>query len=88
LQLRNQPSATALSLARIPLGTPLAVLGRNGSGTWVEVVFQGQNGWVSAAFIVLSKNGRPAAIGDLPIANGEPNTFGTGTPTATPTGVG
>ena len=88
LQLRNQPSITALSLARIPLGTPLAVLGRNGAGNWVEVQYQGQNGWVATGYIVLTKSGRPALVGDLPIVNGEPNSFGTGTPTATPTGVG
>jgi len=88
LQFRATPSANGQSLGLIPLDTQLPVLGRNGNGTWIQVQFQGQTGWVDGAFVSLTKNGRKISAGELPIVNGETNTFGTGTPTATTTGVG
>ena len=88
MQLRSTPSANGQSLGLIPLDTQLPILGRNGAGTWILVQFQSQTGWVDSDYVSVTKNGRKIAIGDLPIVNGEPNTFGTGTPTTTPTGVG
>ncbi|MHB8624898.1 MAG: DUF4397 domain-containing protein [Aggregatilineales bacterium] len=88
LQFRATPSANGQSLGLIPLDTQLPILGRNGNGSWIQVQFQGQTGWVDSAFVSVTKNGRKTSVGDLPVVNGEPNTFGTGTPTSTPTGVG
>jgi uncharacterized protein YraI len=88
LQLRGTPSVNGQSLGLIPLDTQLPVLGRNGNGSWIQVQYQDQTGWVDSDFVSVTKNGRKISIGDLTIVNGEPNTFGTGTPTTTPTGVG
>lgn len=88
LQLRSTPSANGQSLGLIPLDTQLPILGRNGNGSWIQVQFQSQTGWVDSGYVSITKNGRKISIGDLTIVNGEPNTFGTGTPTTTPTGVG
>ncbi len=88
LQFRRDPSATSESLGLIPAGTQLPVLGRNGAGSWIQVTYQAQTGWVNAAYVSLTKNGRAIRAGDLAITTGEKNTFGTGTPTPTPTGAG
>ncbi len=88
LQFRRDPNVNAQSLGLIPTGAQLSVLGRNGSGQWIQVTYQGQTGWVDALYVTIAKNGKPVKMTDITITNGEINTFGTPTVTATPTGAG
>ncbi len=88
LQLRRDPTATAESLGLVPGNSQVDVLGRNGAGSWIQVSFNGNTGWVSSSFVKVTRNGRAYSIKDLKIVNGEPDTFGTTTPTTTPVGAG
>jgi hypothetical protein len=88
LQLRREPNQNAESLGLIPGNSVVNVLGRNGAGSWIEISFEGKTGWANATFLKVSRNGRPYAVKDLKITNGEPDTFGTTTPTPTPVGAG
>jgi len=88
LQLRRDPTVTAESLGLVPGNSQVDVLGRNGAGSWIQVRFNGNTGWVSSSFVKITRNGRAYAIKDLKIVNGEKDTFGTTTPTGTPVGAG
>lgn len=90
LNLRDQPNETALVRASVPSGSQLTVLGRNGAGTWLNVVVKSPTGdiagWVAAQFIrVTTAQGVPVEIGQVPIVSGEPDTFNPNAPAATPT---
>ena len=82
LNLRRTPDTNAEVLAQIPMGANMQVLSRSGSDAWLEVEFEGTTGWVASLYTVLSFNGRPIAITDIPV-NATFNA--TATPTATPT---
>ncbi len=88
LQFRRDPNANAESLGLIPTGTELDVLGRNGGGSWLQVTYQANTGWVNAAFVKVTKAGKAVSIGDIKITNGDKDTFGTTTPTLTPAAAG
>ena len=51
LNLRQYPSTEAPILAQIPRGAQITVYGRNNG--WLATEFNGQNGFVSAEFVVL-----------------------------------
>jgi hypothetical protein len=85
LQLRRLPDTNAESLALIPSGSEVEVLGRNGAGTWLEIKFNNITGWANANFLNVTRNGRIYPIKDLKVTNGDIDTFGTTTPTVTPT---
>jgi hypothetical protein len=84
LQLRRTPDITAESLALLPLGTRLVVLektqvesrgglvGEPSSLIWLYVRFTTESGtltgWVNSQFVLLSQNGRPFALDDVPTA--------------------
>lgn len=57
LQFRRDPSATSESLGLIPSGTQLIVTGRDTTGEWLFVEFEGQTGWIARAFTRLTFNG-------------------------------
>ncbi|MBE2182545.1 MAG: DUF4397 domain-containing protein [Anaerolineae bacterium] len=76
LHLRRSPSAGGESLGLIPAGTQLPVLGQLDTGEWYEVEFNGQRGWISAAYVSLSFNGNRFAPEQVPV-------LATPTPTAT-----
>jgi uncharacterized protein YraI len=63
LNLRPEPSTTRRPIAVIPRGTTIDVLGRNEAARWLSVVYRGQQGWVSAYYVVLA-SGQPS---DLPV---------------------
>ncbi len=58
LHLRRQPSAGAESLALIPASTVLELQGITASGHWFKASYQGDEGWVAAMYLVLSKDGQ------------------------------
>ena len=70
LHLRRYPDAAARSLALLPSGAVLRLEGVTESGGWYKVQYQGEAGWVAAAYLLLSKDGiryAPAQLeGQLP----------------------
>jgi uncharacterized protein YgiM (DUF1202 family) len=55
LNVRNGPNLGNTALEHIKLGTVVTVLGRNNTGTWLEVrTSQGAVGWVAALWVKLS----------------------------------
>jgi uncharacterized protein YraI len=53
--LRAEPAASAARLAIIPFNTELAVNARNADGTWVQVTYDGETGWVLANLLFFSQ---------------------------------
>ena len=66
LNMRSRASTRGSILAVIPRFTSVDIVGRNSSGQWLKVFYDGVAGWVSADFIRML-NG--AQISDLPIVN-------------------
>lgn len=66
VNLRNSPSTTADVLQVVAYQTPLTVLGRNQSGSWLYISVNGATGWVAGEFIDVG-----GVISRLPIFNGE-----------------
>jgi uncharacterized protein YraI len=85
LQLRRQPDATSESLALIPSGTELPVLGRNGDGNWLQVRFEDKEGWVNSQYVTVTKGGKSLNIADITVVTGEKDTSGSATPGPSPT---
>ncbi len=85
LQLRNLPNATAESLALVPAGTELPVLGRNGDGNWLMVRFEDKEGWINSQYVTVTKAGRPFKIADITNVTTEKDTVGIATPGPSPT---
>jgi hypothetical protein len=63
LRLRAQPSTTAPILLTIPVRTYVPVYGRDFSGTFIKVGYNGLIGWVAVSFTRLNN----ATIGTLPV---------------------
>jgi uncharacterized protein YraI len=53
--LRAEPATSATRLAIIPFNTQLAVNARNADGTWVQVTYDGETGWVLASLLFFSQ---------------------------------
>lgn len=58
LHLRRYPDATSESLALIPPDTALRLDGITETGDWYKVSYDGEDGWVAAAYLILSMDGR------------------------------
>jgi uncharacterized protein YraI len=78
LHLRRRNNEQAESLALLPNGTMMVVTGRSTDDLWYQVTYQGQPGWVSSQYVVLTFNGQPYERENLPVIH-------TSTPTPTPT---
>ncbi|PJF42444.1 MAG: hypothetical protein CUN50_04070 [Candidatus Thermofonsia Clade 1 bacterium] len=74
LHLRRNPDASSESLALIPSGTQLPVLGRNGPGTWLQVEYNGVRGWINASFVSVTRGGRAFKIAEIANVTDEPDT--------------
>lgn len=59
---RSAPGEGSSVLAQIPYQTALEVTGRNADNTWVQVNFNGQNGWVAARLGSLSADLNAAPV--------------------------
>lgn len=65
VNIRNAPNVTAPVVARLPLNSTAAVLGRNYDSTWWQVSYNGIVGWVSAPYAPLLPG---ADVGRIPIS--------------------
>jgi hypothetical protein len=63
LRLRSAPNYVSPTITSLPLGTEVAVLGRNAARTFVKVNCNGTVGWLSAYYVRLSAGG----VGALPV---------------------
>ncbi len=67
LQLRRTPDANSESLNLVPNGTQLIVTSRTATGEWLNVTFEGESGWISSLYVVLTFNGDTININDIPV---------------------
>jgi hypothetical protein len=65
LQLRRDPDAASESMALIPAGSELSVIGRNGDGNWLKVKFEDKEGWINSQFVTVTKAGKAYKIPDI-----------------------
>lgn len=70
LHLRRNADNVSESIALIPNGTLLIVSARSGNGEWLQVTFEGLEGWISSNFVRLSFNGRPFDLVEVPVVTG------------------
>jgi len=45
----------------------LVVSGRVEDESWLQVSYDGQTGWVSSAYVALTRNGQPYELLDVPV---------------------
>jgi uncharacterized protein YraI len=62
VRLRSGPGTTFDTLTRVPFNTIVRAVGRNASNTWLQVVYEGQTGWVAAQYGQLD-----GSINSLPV---------------------
>lgn len=67
LQFRRLPDEQSESLNLIPSGTRLIVDARTQDATWLKTTFEGEEGWVSSQFVVISFNGQFVEVTDVPV---------------------
>lgn len=67
LHLRRQADPASESLDLIPSGTQVLVVGRSALSDWLEVEFEGQTGYISAQYVVLTYNGNQVDILSVPV---------------------
>jgi len=82
LNVRSGPGMGYPVIAKVPTGTVLPVLGRNGTGDWMEVttsVAAVGTGWVSSAYVRLSQS-----AGALPVVTRSNPLLPDQTPTVAP----
>ena len=84
LHLRRRDNAQSESLALIPNGTAMIVLGRNEAGDWLQVDFQGTTGWVAVPYVRVSYNEDTIDVFTIPLVGVSVS----GTPGAPNSGVG
>ncbi|MBZ0298509.1 MAG: SH3 domain-containing protein, partial [Anaerolineae bacterium] len=73
LNLRRSPDSNAEVLAQIPSGTRVIVSERTEDARWLNVAYEGVEGWIAAqtdtaVFVRLSFNGGAFNIEDIPVA--------------------
>lgn len=68
LHLRRNPDAASESLNLIPSGTRIVVSGRTADTIWLQVTFEGTEGWIATQYVDLTFNGERADVIDIPIA--------------------
>ncbi|MGQ9887708.1 MAG: DUF4397 domain-containing protein [Aggregatilineales bacterium] len=81
LNLRRTPDINAEVIAPILSGTQVVVSARTGDGRWLQVTYEGQEGWIAArtdtaVFVTLSFNGQRFELANVPLAPGEVDTLG------------
>ena len=70
LNFRPRPDTEWAPTAELPNGTQVVVVGRTADGEWLEVVFEGENGWISTDFVTLTFNDRPQELLEIPVTLG------------------
>lgn len=63
LNLRSEASRRSAILAELPRAAQVEITGRDSTGSWLQVNYDGKNGWVSRSYVSTS-----ATTTDIPIA--------------------
>lgn len=63
VKLRNAASLQGAELGEIPSGTSLVIEGRNTTGAWYLVTYNGQQGWIYSPYVTLTEG----TVSDLQI---------------------
>lgn len=90
LNFRRDPSEQSEVIGQIPSGTRLVVSQRSGDGNWLNVTFEGVDGWIAARkdqaeFVNLTFNEQAFELLDVPIVEGDEDSARfTPTPTLPP----
>ena len=71
LHLRRSPDAASESLNLIPSGTRVIASARTTEGNWLQVTFEGQEGWIASEYIDLTFNGEGVEVEEVPLAEAE-----------------
>jgi uncharacterized protein YraI len=82
LHLRRRANTAGESLALLPNDTQVLVNGQTTDDAglvWLQVSYEGQDGWVSSEYVLLTFNGRAYNLADVPLID-----LTTPTPTETP----
>jgi uncharacterized protein YraI len=74
LNLRRTPSDQAEVIQRIPTGSRVIIEGRTADGEWLLTSFEGDSGWVSSDFLILTFNEEAAEVESIPIVETETET--------------
>lgn len=77
VNLRTGPGTNYALISTMPPATQVPVTGRNANGSWYQVVFNGQQGWASAQYLLTS------CVGGVPVITG-PSAPAAPTPAPTP----
>jgi uncharacterized protein YgiM (DUF1202 family) len=77
LNLRRNPDENSEVLAQIPGGSQVIITARTEDEQWLQTSYEGAEGWIAAGtetfnFIVLTFNGRPATVTDVPLEGEAP----------------
>ena len=64
VNLRSSPSRAGAVLGLLPQGAQADILGRNSTGTWIQVNYNGTIAWVSASFVNL-----PVSTSEIPLSS-------------------
>ncbi len=80
VNFRNGPSTSAGVITGLGANTAVVLTGRNGEGTWLQAVYNGQTGWLFAALVRVSGDKNALAV--------VPGTEAAATTTSTTTSTG
>jgi uncharacterized protein YgiM (DUF1202 family) len=77
LNLRRNPDENSEVLAQVPGGSQVIITARTDDEQWLQTSYEGVEGWIAAGtdtfnFIVLTFNGRPATVSDIPLEGEAP----------------
>jgi hypothetical protein len=77
VNLRTGPSTNYAIIATMPPAVQVPVTGKNANGSWYQVVYNGQQGWAAAQYLLTS------CVGGVPVVNA-PSAPAAPTPAPTP----
>ncbi len=80
VNLRSEPSLTALVVMKVPFGASVDMISYDG-GDWAKVSYQGQEGYINAMYLSVDK---PVPIEEQPAIEVTPKPVKTPKPTKTP----
>lgn len=67
LNVRSAPTTSGLVLTKITRGQVYSVIGKNPDSSWVKLSINGQQGWASAAYLVVSNIGGVPVVDTAPV---------------------
>jgi uncharacterized protein YraI len=82
LAVRSGPGGDYPLIGSLPSGTTIPVIGKNADGSWLQVTYEGNTGWISAAYTETSN------LDGVPVVSAPPMPATVSSPTQTTSGGG